>query len=61
MAKADVPFLIMTSEKMKANIDVPGLKMHHMIFGNTNGTSAITKLRHMPKLQDKISQSGHHP
>jgi hypothetical protein len=61
MAKIDVCFLIMISEKIKVDIDVIGLRMQHRIFGNTNGTSAITKQRHMRKLESKIPQSGHHP
>jgi hypothetical protein len=43
MVKINVPFLIMISEKMKAEIDVIGLGMQHEILGNTYGTRAITK------------------
>jgi hypothetical protein len=61
MVKINVPSLIMISEKMKANIDVLGLRMQHRILGNTYGTHAIAMQRHMMKFQAKIPQSGHHP
>jgi hypothetical protein len=61
VALIDVPFIIMVSKKFKANIDVLGLRMQHEIFGNTNGAHAITKQRHIRKLQAKIPQDSHHP
>jgi hypothetical protein len=61
MVKINVPFLIMICEKMKANIDVLGLRMQHKIFDNANGTHAITKQRHTRKYQAKIPQSNHYP
>jgi hypothetical protein len=61
MVKINVPFIIMISNKMKADIDVLGLRMHHRIFGNSDGTRAITMKRHMRKLQAKIPQSSRHP
>jgi hypothetical protein len=42
-------------KKVKANINVLGLRMQHMIHGNTYGIHAIAKQRHMMKIQDKIS------
>jgi Lhr-like helicase len=51
----DVVFLIMTTKKVKANINVLGLRMQHMIHGNTYGIHAIAKQRHMMKIQAKIS------
>jgi hypothetical protein len=50
----------MISKKVKANIDVFVLRMQHKIFGNTYGSRAITKQRHMMKIQAKILQSAHH-
>lgn len=61
VAQIDVPFIIMISKKFKANIDVLGLRMEHEIFGNANGAHAITKQRHIRKLQAKIPQDSHHP
>jgi hypothetical protein len=54
VAQIDVPFLIMISEKVKENINVLGLRMQHMILGNTYGTCAIAKQGHMMKIQAKI-------
>jgi hypothetical protein len=51
----DVAFLIMITKKVKANINVLGPRMQHKILGNTYGTHAITKQRHMVKIQAKIS------
>jgi hypothetical protein len=51
----DVPFLIMITKKLKANINVLGLQMQHMILGDTYGTCAIAKQGHMMKIQAKIS------
>jgi hypothetical protein len=59
--KINVPFLIMISEKMRANIDVLSLRMKHEIFGNADGTRVIKKESHMRKLQAKIPQDSHHP
>ena len=50
MTKINVPFLIMISKKMEANINVLGLRMQHKIFGNTDGTSVIAKQRPMLQL-----------
>ena len=50
----DVAFLIMITKKVKVNINVLGPQMQHMILGNTYGTRAITKQRHMMKIQAKI-------
>jgi hypothetical protein len=54
MARIDVPFLIMISEKVKVNINVLGPQIQHMILGNTYGTHAIAKQGHMMKIQAKI-------
>ena len=54
IAQFDVAFLIMITKKVKANINVLGPRMQHRILGNTYGTRAITKQRHMMKIQAKI-------
>jgi hypothetical protein len=61
MMQIDVGFLRMVTKKMKVNINVLGPRMQHKILGNTYGTCAITKKRHMMKIQAKIPQSRHHP
>jgi hypothetical protein len=43
MAQINVAFLTMITKKVKANINVLGLRMKHRIPGNTYGTRAITK------------------
>jgi hypothetical protein len=43
MAQIDVTFLRMVTKKVKANINVLGLRMQHKILGNTYGSRAITK------------------
>jgi hypothetical protein len=49
-----VTFLIMIMKKVKANINVLGIRMQHRILGNTYCTRAIAKKRHMMKIQAKI-------
>jgi hypothetical protein len=44
----------MITKKVKANINVLGPRMQHGILGNTYGTRAIIKQRHMMKIQAKI-------
>jgi hypothetical protein len=61
VAQFDVTFLIMITKKVKANINVLGPRMQHMILDNTYGTRAITKLRHMMKILAKIPLGSHHP
>jgi hypothetical protein len=54
VAQIDVTFLRMVMKKVKANINVLGLRMQHMILSSTYGTHAITKQMHMMKIQAKI-------
>jgi hypothetical protein len=54
VAQIDVAFLRMVMKKVKTNINVLGPRMQHMILGNTYGSHAITKHRHLMKIQDKI-------
>jgi hypothetical protein len=54
IAQFDVAFLIMITKKVKANINVLGPRMQHRILSNTYGTRAITKQRHMMKIQANI-------
>jgi hypothetical protein len=54
LAQIDVVFLRMITKKVKANINVLGLRMQHMMCGNTYDTRVITKQRHMMKIQAKI-------
>jgi hypothetical protein len=61
IAQFDVTFLIMITKKVKANINVLGPRMQHMILDNTYGTRAITKQRHMMKILAKIPLGSHHP
>jgi hypothetical protein len=49
VAQIDVAFLIMITKKVKANLNVLGPRMQHRILGNTYGTRAIAKQRHMMK------------
>jgi hypothetical protein len=53
VAQIDVAFLIMITKKVKANLNVLGPRMQHRILGNTYGTRAIAKQRHMMKIQAK--------
>jgi hypothetical protein len=55
VAQIDVAFLKMVTKKVKVNINVLGPRMSYMILGNTYGTRAITKQRHLMKIQAKIS------
>jgi hypothetical protein len=50
VAQIDVPFLIMISEKVKANINELCLRMQHRILGNTFGIHVIAKQGHMMKI-----------
>jgi hypothetical protein len=43
MAQIDVAFIIMTTKKVTANINVLSLRMQHRILGNTYGTHAIAE------------------
>jgi hypothetical protein len=61
MAKIDVAFLRMVTKKVKANINVLGPRMQHRILDNTYGTRAITKQRHLMKIQAKTPYSRDHP
>ena len=61
VAQIDIAFFIMITKKVKANINVLGPRMQHMILGNTYGTRASAKQRHMMKIQVKIPKSRHHP
>jgi hypothetical protein len=54
VAQIDVAFLILITKKVKVNINVLSLRMQHWILGNTYGTRAITKQRHIMKLYAKI-------
>jgi hypothetical protein len=54
VAQLDVTFLIMITKKEKVNLNVLGPRMQHMILGDTYGTLAIAKQRHMMKIQAKI-------
>jgi hypothetical protein len=55
VAKILIAFLRMVMKSVKANINVLDLRMQHMIIGNTYGTRAIAKQRHMMKIQAEIS------
>jgi hypothetical protein len=44
----------MVTEKVKAYINVLGLRMQHWILVNTYDTGAITKQGHMMEIQVKI-------
>ena len=61
VAQIDVTFLIIIMKKVKANLNVLCPRMQHRILGNTYGTRAIVKQRHMMKIQAKIPQGSHHP
>jgi hypothetical protein len=54
IAQFDVAFLIMITKKVKENLNVFGPQMQDKILGNTYGTRAIAKQRHMMKIQAKI-------
>jgi hypothetical protein len=57
----NVAFITVIKNKVKANINVLGLRMQHRILVNTYGTRAISKQMHMMKIQAKILYSIHHP
>ena len=61
MAKVDITLIIVVSQKMKAHINVFGLRVQHGVLSNANSTRAVTKQRNTRKAQTKITQSGHHP
>jgi hypothetical protein len=61
MAQLYVTFLIVISQEVEAHIYMLGLGVKHWIFSYAYGTSAVTKQRHMSKLQAKVSQGGYHP
>ena len=46
VAKANVSFLIMITQEVKAHINVFGLGLENWVFGYTYGTCAVTKQRH---------------
>jgi hypothetical protein len=55
VAQIDVAFLRMVMmKKVKANINVLGPRMQHRILGNTYGTRAVIKQKHLLKIQAKI-------
>ena len=61
MAKLDIPFFLVVSQKVVSHIYVFGFGVEHGVFGNTDGTRTITEMRHSRKGQTKISQSVSHP
>jgi hypothetical protein len=59
--QVNVALLIVVTKKVVANLYVFGFGVEDWVFGNTDGTRAITKKWHSPELQTKISQGGYHP
>ena len=53
VAQIDVAFLRMVTKKVKANINMLGPRMQHRILVNSYGIRAITKQRHLMKIQAK--------
>jgi hypothetical protein len=50
MNKVNVPFLIVVSQEVKANLYVLGFGVENVVFGYTYGTGAIIEQRHSSKL-----------
>lgn len=61
IAKLDIPFLLVISQKVVSDINMFGFGVKYGIFGNTDGTCAITQKRHSRKAQTKITQGVSHP
>jgi hypothetical protein len=56
MDEVDVSLLNIVSQKVVPHLYVFGSGVKHGIFGNTNGTRAITHKRYMRTLLTKITQ-----
>ena len=61
LAKLDIPFFLVVSQKVVSHIYVFGFGVEHRIFGNADGTRAVTKKSYSKKDQPKIVQSVSHP
>jgi hypothetical protein len=56
MDEVYVSLLNIVSQEVIPHFNVFGSRVEHGVFGNTNGTRAITHKRHMGTLLTKITQ-----
>jgi hypothetical protein len=61
MDEVDVSLLNIISQKLVPHFYVFGFGVKHMVFGNTNGTRAITHERYMGTLLTKVTQRVYDP
>jgi hypothetical protein len=50
MAQVNIPFLIVVSQEVEADLYMFGFWVEDWVFGYAYGTGAITKQRHLSKL-----------